>query len=477
MENVQEKKVLQKIFWSGEEISTDYLSKYYENELDEIKRENLLLGQFVGEKYIFNTNVKKGLIALKKKIEEKNNTNYFLVSKTLKNVYSFKLKIFETGKDNLIAANLYLIEIIDDIRFKKPLKTFVAQYVDENNAEFLNKVKYIFNISIEEEFLERERIENETIIKPIIEIVPSVDEQIEKISKDFVEEIIEELEKSESEVAKKILKEFKDSLKKESDNSNKEADKQPNYKDLKKKLSAVIEKHIKREDLVIIVPKLADVIKKYNQAVENIKQVSASIDDIPDEIQKPKEEAKAKTDSGKKASSTKKASASKSASKGNSSSKSSKKKGGDGGGKKDKKKGKKKEDPWWKGAVALPKVEINTPSQKNDTKNPAIVAKNSTKENQKAKNGPNILTGNIPVLERGKVESNGKGKEQEAKEIKPEEKEPQFTEEELAYMKSFFNNEEEEIFTNSDILFAPEEVVANGNEHTYNEGESIEREK
>ena len=46
MEKTEEKKTSYTLFWSGEEISTDYLSKYYENELDDIKEENILLGEF-----------------------------------------------------------------------------------------------------------------------------------------------------------------------------------------------------------------------------------------------------------------------------------------------------------------------------------------------------------------------------------------------------------------------------------------------
>ena len=355
MENTEEKKFSYKVFWSGEEISTKYLAQFYENELDQIKTENYLLGSFSPEgKYSFSAETKKALIAIKKRVDEKNNNSYFIVSKATRNVFTFKMRIFEVDKD-FLAANLYLIEVVDDERFTKPLKTFVAQYVDKNNDEFINKAKYIFNISVEGEFLEREKDENEIIIARIPKEDVLDAKTYEVISKKFVEELLKELEKC-GEKGKRILAEFSKKT------EVKEGETPPTFVQLKKALETIIEKNGGFEPLIKLNPEIAEIVIETNMQIEDCKHSERQLEGMSTDKEKKPE----KTDDKKASASSSKGG--KSASKG-----SGGKSSGDGGkpgagkpgkpgkpkpGGGDKKKDKKKEDPPYKGAVAPTSIDV-----------------------------------------------------------------------------------------------------------------------
>lgn len=353
MENTEEVKQAYTLFWSGEEISADYLSKYYENELDNIKEENLLLGNFNAKgKYFFAPETKKALIAIKKAVEEKIDNSYYLIAKTIKHSFAFKMKVFEVEDETLLAANLYLIEVVDDERFKKPIKTFVAQYVDNKDEQFINKAKYIFNISIDGDFLDYEKQENEKIIAPVLpkEQLKNI-AMLELAAENYVKEILAALETS-GEIGKEILKEF------EIKSFVNEGEKPFTFIELKKKLDAIIEKKKSLQLLAQTNQAIALAIKKYNEAVENEKIFTKNAELSYDEVKKIDEESK-KEEKKEEKKETKKPSASKGGGGksggggkkggGKKKDKGGGKKGGGGkGGKKDK-----KDEPSWKNAPAF----------------------------------------------------------------------------------------------------------------------------
>lgn len=326
MENTEEK-ISYKVFWSGEEISTEYLAKFYENELDEIKKDNLLLGTFSADgKYSFSSETKKALIAIKKKIDDSKDNSYFVLSKATKSVFTFKMRIFEVDED-FLAANLYLIEVADDLRFEKPLKTFVAQYVDKNNSEFLARAKYVFNIVIDDDFLEKDKEENEEIIKPIT-IMETLDLQTQTIlAKVFVEEMMQELENC-GEKGKKVL-EVLQAEKETVVEEGQEKPKEPNYIELKKKMLAEIEKNGGIKAIIDENPKIEEVVKKNNDRIAANKELDKVKEISMPEVKKEEKKEEKKED--------KKAPAKKPAAKGDSGksgSKPAKKSGGKPGGKK-----------------------------------------------------------------------------------------------------------------------------------------------
>lgn len=310
MEKTEEKKEQFTLFWSGDNVSTGFLSKYYANELDTIKEQNMLLGEFNGKgKYSFSQETKKALIAVKKAVEEKIENSYYIIAKTFKNTFSFKMKIFDVEDDSLLAANLYLIEVVDDERFKKPLKTFIAQYIDKKNDEFINKAKYVFNITTQGDFLDYEKKENETIIEPVLPKFRAKNvDMLEIAAESFVKEIIEELKKTKE--GKKILKEFFDKAgdegKKLLNNDEKE---KPNFLELKKVLDIVVENNKGFEKLVESNPQIEKSIQKYNEAVDAEKEFAKNIELSHNEFKelKNKEEKKEekKEDKGKDSASTK----------------------------------------------------------------------------------------------------------------------------------------------------------------------------
>ena len=417
MANTEEKKETYTLFWSGEEISADYLSKYYANELDEIKDKNILLGEFSKNgKYIFNTEMKRALVAIKKRMDDKNDNSYFLVAKTLKNVFTFKMRIFEVENDSLLAANLYLIEVVDDERFKKPLKTFVAQYVDKKNDEFINKAKYIFNIAVEGEFNEFERKENENIMTPVLPKTRERNEAaLDVAAENYIEAILQELEKC-GEEGKKIKEEFEQATKYSENKQIAKAEKadkekipapRPNYRAIKKKLDSIVEKYKGYENLVEKNPEIKKAVEKYNESVEQEKATSAQAEIMLEDYKKLKEETKkeeptkASTPAAKKE--EKKSGGGGSGGGGKSKGKGGKPSGG-GGGKKPDKKTKKEDPPSWKNAVApnATEVKIKEIDIEKELKGLALkqkqekpIDKPKTLQKPKLKN-PAIITPKIP---------------------------------------------------------------------------------
>ena len=375
MDNLeQEKKELYKVFWSGEDVSAEYLSEYYKNELERIKHENGLMGEFKASgKYVFSPEVKRGLIAIKKKIEDKKDNTYLLISKTTQTLFSFKMRIFEVeGQKDLLAANLYLIEIVDDERMEKSLITFVAQYVDLNNDEFINKVKYMFNISVDGEFAEYEKKENESIILPLLPAykVPAISQ--EEIDKNYVERMLEELENC-GDIGKKILDAFKLKTKTEKE------DQKISFTLQRKMLNAIIEKN-KAMPLLVSNTSVVEIIKTYNDHIKAIKTQEKTIEPFKEKVEEEKKEDKAKS-----------AGASKPASKKASGGKPAKKEKAKANKippskKDDKKKKDKKKDSPYKDAVAvkkkeieIAKIELNIPKTEPVKKTPKVISTIKTK--------------------------------------------------------------------------------------------------
>lgn len=430
MEELKNEKASYKLFWTGEEISIDFLAQYYANELDDIKAKNNLLGSFDEQgEYSFNAETKKGLIALKKKIEEKREKSYFVIAKTPKNTFSFKLKIFEVEDSSLLAANLYLVEVVDDERITKPLKTFVAQYVDKNNEEFLNKVKYIFNISIDDVFLENEKLGNEEIITPLLPQIEEINEfDLEQIDEKFVTEILKILEEKGGEKEKKILKKFYE----ETSYNEKKKEQEPiKYSEIKKRLSAIIEKEKGFQTIILEIPEVGNVIKEYNEAKKEAIKKASMIEvasSAPPVIEKAGENNKDEKGGKSKASSGgggKKASGGGGGKSGGGKSGGGKKSGGGGGGSKPKKKDAKKADPPYKGAIApiIEKIKDTqlkkkAPETKKEPvlKNRKVVPKIADKQIEKVKKQPRKeipekekstgnLTSLLDSLEFGRFES------------------------------------------------------------------------
>jgi len=378
LENTEENTIKETIFWSGEEISDKFLAQYYSNILDDVREENQLLGKFEGDKYCFQEEIKKALIAVRKKVEDHNGDSYFVVSKTLKNVLTFKMRIFKVADGSLLAANLYLIEIVDDVRFNKPLKTFVAQYVDKNNEEFVNKAKYVFNINVDGEFLELERQGNENEIGGHFpRRNATIEEQIEELNKNFLLALIAELEKGGAE-GKKIAEEYKKLLDKQTQEGK------VSYTKLKKEVDILIEQNGGFKALVAENPNVKDVILQYNEKVltikQEIKKVEFSIDDKPKkEDLKGKEEKKQETSKAQKPMAKSSPSSGGGKSGGDAKKSGGGKKGGGGKKKDDKKKDNKKKEKFFAGEEFF--VRTTTEQKATEEQRPIV---------QEAKNNANV---------------------------------------------------------------------------------------
>ena len=264
----EEKKTSYKVFWSEQEVSDKFLVQYYSQMINQIAKENKLLGKFDGEKYSITQDVKSALIKIRKKVEEKNDNSYFITAKLPDKVFTFKMRVFEVDNGNMLAASLYLIEIVDSELFAKPLKSFIAQYVDKNNDEFMHKAKYAFNISVEGEFNEHEKLENKELFKINTKVKALSTVANEKLSKMFILEMLKQFETS-TKLGQEIIDEFKNK------NPNFE-DEKVSYSELKKSFDEIVEKNggyaelLKENEGMKTVVKnfVNDVDKEFSQVVQ-----------------------------------------------------------------------------------------------------------------------------------------------------------------------------------------------------------------
>lgn len=144
-----------KVFENDEIIEDKDLISYYKLRLLEIKNKQKLLGQFTADgKYVFSPEIKKALVKIKKLIVSGDETSFFAQVTISSFVLSFRVNTWVAGKDAI--ANLYFDEQFNEDR---QIKSFVAQYVSENDGDFLKRVKTVFNLVEEIEELEKDDTE------------------------------------------------------------------------------------------------------------------------------------------------------------------------------------------------------------------------------------------------------------------------------------------------------------------------------
>lgn len=144
-----------KIFENGEVIEDKDLISYYKLRLLEIKNKQNLLGQFTAEgKYVFSPEIKKALVKIKKLIVSSDETSFFAQATIGQVVLSFRVNTWTSGNDAI--ANLYFDEQFNDDR---QLNSFIAQYVSENDKDFITRVKSVFNLVEEIEQLENDNLD------------------------------------------------------------------------------------------------------------------------------------------------------------------------------------------------------------------------------------------------------------------------------------------------------------------------------
>ena len=137
------------------EVSDKYLDKYKKLTQQEEILDNVLLGDFIDEKYVIPTKIKHELIG-KKKVISSWTENGLKALATIQDVtFEFQIEIAKFSETDDIAY-LFLNENI----YGKKMSTFIADYLDEKSDLFRDKAMKVFNVEMENDFDEKDAFEN-----------------------------------------------------------------------------------------------------------------------------------------------------------------------------------------------------------------------------------------------------------------------------------------------------------------------------
>ena len=141
----EEKKLSYKKYGDGVFTNKDDIS-YYKASQDFEIAQGLLLGCFDDDgKYYVPDEICKELIGLDKLIEETSSNKYFLSARA--GDYKFKFEVIIEKKEDKKVAYLYFLENISVAGIiNKNYHTLVASYIDDDDINFLFRMKKAFNI-------------------------------------------------------------------------------------------------------------------------------------------------------------------------------------------------------------------------------------------------------------------------------------------------------------------------------------------
>ena len=140
--NTRPQKETWKVFGSDEILEDKELIDYYKLHLYDEKLINKLLGEFTDKgEYVLPDDVKTALVKVKKLITFSGENSYAAETPVKNQTMRFLVKYWYVEKMGI--ANLYFIENLDG----EDMRTFVAQFIGENNSDFLTRVKAAFNLN------------------------------------------------------------------------------------------------------------------------------------------------------------------------------------------------------------------------------------------------------------------------------------------------------------------------------------------
>ena len=143
----EESKLVRCKVFGHDEVLTDPVSvDYYKLYMNELIRQNKLVGIFNDEgEYVINEKIKKDLVKIEKEIADPNPYFYILYTTYMKKTFEFSLEVEELD-NNMASATLYLIERLDGHSQIERLKSFIASVILPFDPAFAEKVRRIFNM-------------------------------------------------------------------------------------------------------------------------------------------------------------------------------------------------------------------------------------------------------------------------------------------------------------------------------------------
>lgn len=199
----------------GDGLDTEFCHEYLRYEI----LANNLVGEYAenGE-YIFNDETRNILVGCAKKLIETSKNKFKLEANIDYLKLTFEIDVLKNG--NQLTSELYLLENIKDENpdFCHSHRTFVAEYVDDDNVYYKNKLFEVFNIYDKDDDKIKDFDQEEYCRKLIEKLKKNKTMQGDLIAydqefyKDYIKEVLKMLEGS-GDKGKFILKRFSKFLK------------------------------------------------------------------------------------------------------------------------------------------------------------------------------------------------------------------------------------------------------------------------
>lgn len=135
-----------KVFGYNEVLFDPVSIDYYRHFIKQLIRSNRLVGYIDDDgEYDITEKIKRDLVKMEKEIADPNPFYYTLVTVYMKKTFNFHLEV-EEQEDNMASATLYLTENVEGHETVKFVKTFIASVILPYDAEFVPKIRKIFNM-------------------------------------------------------------------------------------------------------------------------------------------------------------------------------------------------------------------------------------------------------------------------------------------------------------------------------------------
>lgn len=291
-----------KVYWSDEIITDPRLINYYKICLREISDENKLIGRFDNfGGYLIDIDLRRELARMQKGVNREEEDFITAEAEYMDKVFFFLVEI-TTSDDGKAMADLYIKEKVarhHEIEFK----TFVAAFIDENDASFITKMKRAFHIIDGLPVLQDTDIPNLAILlQGQLDNGIFLDELIELGSQIFVLRALEELSSC-GDVGKAIIDEYNEKMREDKPLPERK------QTEMRKILDEIVEKNGGYEALPMEGEKLDKLFDNFNSPVQKVEDMRKSYRQAgkwTDPTAKPQ----AKTTEAKKASAPKSSAAS-----------------------------------------------------------------------------------------------------------------------------------------------------------------------
>lgn len=292
--NTRPQKETWKVFGSDEILEDKDLIDYYKLHLYDEKLINKLLGEFTAKgEYVLPDDVKTPLVKVKKLITFSGENSYAAETPVKNQTMRFLVKYWYVEKMGI--ASLYFIENIDG----EDLKTFVAQFIGENNSDFLTRVKAAFNLNSDiDEFADDYFDQLQQKYDFLAAKKAERDFVVEIQSEYYLREMLELLKEKGGEKGKAIAEQIEQEIEEKMPLINKEG----MYTSLRLKMDKLIIASGGFNELKKVIITLPKAVQNYTKPVKDYDEISQKLDamKVPD-APKAKAASKAKKAAGKKA--------------------------------------------------------------------------------------------------------------------------------------------------------------------------------